>query len=74
MSYIIKYLIRVDGKLKILYHENITLSTSKECSNVYMEHLTSYKKKALVFYTKEEAVKIADLFMDNRLNYQIVEI
>jgi hypothetical protein len=61
-KYIIKYNSKVNGINIKLYHESININTHKDTMNVYVESLTTDKKLAKVFYDKEEAIKVSNLF------------
>ena len=61
-KYIIQYKMKINGKMETVFHENITPSERTDTMNVYVEHLTSDKKKAKIFYDKEEAELVDKLF------------
>lgn len=63
-TFIIKYKSRVDGEEKITFHEKISLTdpTRLDVVNVYTEHISFDKSKAMVFYDREEAEKVCVLF------------
>ena len=61
-TYIIRVRTKINGKFKTCYHENITPTKRKDVMNVYTEHLTGTKKKAKIFYDKEEAEKVMKMF------------
>jgi hypothetical protein len=61
--YIIKIKTKVNGAFEIAYHENITINNPKNGAiNTYVEHITTDKKKALQFFEKEEAERLAQFF------------
>jgi len=61
--YIIKIKTKVNGVFEIAYHENITINNPKnEAINTYVEHITTDKKKALQFFDKDEAQRLAVFF------------
>lgn len=53
---------KIDGKFIKGFHEKIELNPSNDSNNVYVEHITSEKKKALRFFERSEAEKIASVF------------
>lgn len=61
-KYIIELYTKVNGKVGTYYHEKITESTRNDTMNVYVEHITTSKRKAKVFYDKGEAQRFATLF------------
>lgn len=61
-TWIIKYNSKINGKFEVVYHEDIKNSTNKEAMNVYVEHVTSDKRKAKRFYDKDEAQHVANWF------------
>jgi len=61
-TWIIKYDLKINGKFEIVYHKDISNSENKSAMNVYVEHVTSDKRKAKRFYNKEEASNIAKCF------------
>jgi hypothetical protein len=63
IMYIIKIKTKVNGAFEIAYHENITINNPKNGAiNTYVEHITTDKKKALAFFDKEEAERLAIFF------------
>jgi hypothetical protein len=65
-TFILKRLVKLNGKIESLYHEFLEVSKNKEAMNVYVENLTSIKKRAMVFYSKREAEAMG-VFLDNSL-------
>ena len=53
---------KVNGKVGTYYHENITPQKNNQAMNIYVEEVTIEKKKAKIFFDKEEAEKIGVLF------------
>ena len=69
--YIIKLKTKVNGAFEIGYHENITINNPKNGAiNTYVEHITTDKKRALAFFDKEEAQRLAVFF--NYPKYRII--
>jgi len=60
--YIIKYNAKVNGINIKLYHESININQHEDTMNVYVESVTTDRKLAKVFYDKEEAIKVSNLF------------
>jgi hypothetical protein len=73
MQYIIKVILTQPGNTETLYHEKLELSKNKSATNVYVQHLTSDKKKALIFYDKEEADKMAVFVTDSFLKASVIK-
>lgn len=68
-KFIIKYKSRIDGAEKETFHHTIVENdTSRGFMNVYSEHITTDKKQAKVFYTREEAEKVVGLFGDDKIH------
>ena len=63
-KFIIKYTTRINGEDKMAFHEKISLTDSNrlDVMNVYTEHISCDKSKAMVFYDREEAEKVCALF------------
>ena len=63
-KFIIKYTTRVNGEDKMAFHEKISLTDPNrlDVMNVYTEHISFDKSKAMVFYDREEAEKGSVLF------------
>ena len=63
-TFIIKYKSRVDGEEKTTFHEKISLTDPNrlDVMNVYTEHISFDKSKAMVFYDRYEAEKVCDFF------------
>jgi hypothetical protein len=62
-TFIIKYKMRIDGDDDVTaFHENIKNCENLSVMNVYVEHITYDKKKAKVFFDKEEAERVAKMF------------
>lgn len=63
-----KYIIKYDNVFndvadkKVFYHETISECTNKQVMNVYVESISSYKKKAKVFFDKAEAERVLLMF------------
>jgi hypothetical protein len=57
-KFIIKYTTRVNGEEKI----SLTDPNRLDVMNVYTEHISFEKSKAMVFYDREEAEKVCVLF------------
>ena len=72
-KYIIELHTKVNGKFQVGYHEKITESTRKDTTNVYVEHITTDKKKAKRFFEQEEAEKIGGLFAILTIQIAIVK-
>jgi hypothetical protein len=63
IMYIIKIKTKVNGAFEIAYHENISINNPKNGAiNTYVEHITTDKKKALQFFDKDEAQRLAVFF------------
>jgi hypothetical protein len=63
-KFIIKYKTRIEGVDKISYHEKICLTDPNrlDVMNIYTEHVSFDKSKAMAFYDREEAEKVCALF------------
>lgn len=61
-KYLIELNTKVNGEWQKGYHEKISESTRKDTMNVYVEHVTTDKRKAKRFYDEEEARRFAALF------------
>ena len=63
-KFIIKYTTRINGEDKMAFHEKISLTDPNrlDVMNVYTEHISFDKSKAMVFYDHEEAEKVCALF------------
>jgi len=63
-KFIIKYTTRINGEDKMAFHEKISLTDPNrlDVMNVYTEHISFEKSKAMVFYDREEAEKVCVLF------------
>jgi hypothetical protein len=63
-KFIIEYKSRVNGVDKTTFHEKISLTDPNrlDVMNVYTEHISYDKSKAMVFYDREEAEKVCALF------------
>ena len=70
-KYIIKYRTKTNGKWVTVYHMDITENNNDETMNVYVEHLTRYKRKAKQFHEQGEAILVAALFEND---YQLAEV
>lgn len=66
-TFIIKYKTKVNGENKVTFHEKISITDSNrlDVMNVYTEHISFDKSKAMVFYDREEAEKICALFSNS---------
>lgn len=73
-EYIIKIQVKVDGKWKTGYHENILNQTVKWAVNMYVEDITIYKRKAKKFLDKKEAENIAKMFSDKFQTAKIITL
>lgn len=58
-THIIKRVVKTNGKFETLFHQKLEVSKNKEAMNVYVEHLSSKKKDAMVFYSKREVDAMA---------------
>jgi len=65
-TFIIKYKSKFDGEEKISFHEKISLTDPNrlDVMNVYTEHISFDKSRAMVFYDREEAEKVCVLFVN----------
>lgn len=63
-TFIIQYNSKVNGEDKVTFHEKISLTDPNKLDvmNVYTEHISLDKSKAMVFYDHEEAKKVCALF------------
>ena len=63
-KFIIKYTTKINGEEKMSFHEKISLTDPNrlDVMNVYTEHISYDKSKAMVFYDREEAEKVCALF------------
>jgi hypothetical protein len=63
-KFIIQYNTRINGEDKMAFHEKISLTDPNrlDVMNVYTEHISFVKSKAMVFYDHEEAEKVCVLF------------
>jgi hypothetical protein len=61
-KYIIEWETIVGGETKTHYHEKMEYNSNDGVMNVYVEHITSEKKKALRFYNENEAINVARMF------------
>jgi hypothetical protein len=62
-KFIIKYKSRIESKEVETFHSGISEARSESLvMNVYVEHISGTKENAKVFYTREEAQKICNLF------------
>ena len=73
-KYIITLDILVNGKMKKLYHEKLTLSERKDVMNVYVDHSTKDKDKALVFYDADEAQRMAHFLCTEFCNAKVIPL
>ena len=66
-KFIIKYKTRINGEDKMAFHEKISLTDPNrlDVMNVYTEHISFEKSKAMVFYDREEAEKVCVLFCNS---------
>ena len=70
--YLIKFKTRVNGETKVYYHENLSINAPKRgFCNTYCQHITTDKSKALLFFLKKEAERMANFF--EILDYSIVK-
>jgi hypothetical protein len=67
-TFIIEYKSKVNGEEKIAFHEKISITDPNrlDVMNVYTEHISFDKSKAMVFYIREEAEQVCALF--NRIH------
>jgi hypothetical protein len=70
-KFIIEYKSRVNGVDKTTFHEKISITDPNrlDVMNVYTEHISSDKSKAMVFYIREEAEQVCALF--NRIHIHV---
>lgn len=61
-KFIIELQTKVNGEFQKGYHEKLTESKRDDTMNVYVEHVTTDKKKAKRFYDEDEAQRFATLF------------
>ena len=61
-NYIIEIRMKVKGNVVTYYHEDIISQKNNQVMNMYVENITSERKKAKVFYDKQEAERIGVLF------------
>jgi hypothetical protein len=66
-KYIIELQTKINGNFEKGYHEKLTESTRKDTMNVYVEHVTTDKRKAKRFYDADEAQRFATLFARENL-------
>lgn len=74
-KFIIKYTSKINGEIKTTFHEKISITDENrlDVMNVYTEHISSNKSKAMVFYTREEAEKVCSMFGNNFHVGEVVE-
>lgn len=61
--FIIQYNLKMLGDWGYVYHENIINTSPKsDVMNVYTEFLGGDRRKAKIFYDKNEAEKVANFF------------
>ena len=60
--FIIKYTSTIQGVKKTTFHSSLKLNDNKSTVNTYCEYITTDKKEALQFFTKEEAKRIGSIF------------
>jgi hypothetical protein len=67
-KFIIEYKSKINGEEKTTFHEKISITDPDrlDVMNVYTEHISSDKSKAMVFYIREEAEQVCALF--NRIH------
>jgi hypothetical protein len=69
--YILKIKTKVNGINNTYYHENISVNNPKNGAvNTYVQHITNERKKALPFFERDEAERLAVFF--NYSNYSII--
>ena len=61
-TYKIQYKTLVNGVWEITYHNSIIVNQNTEAMNVYSESIIYSEDLAKVFYDKDEAIKISNLF------------
>jgi hypothetical protein len=71
-KYLIELQTKINGEFQKGYHEKLMESTNKYAMNVYVEHVTTDKRKAKRFFDKDEAERFATLF--TRENLQTAKV
>lgn len=72
-TFVIEETAKVDGQIKKLYHQKIELNNRKDVMNVYTSHSVSDKKKALRFYDKNEAERMAKFLERDFVKTRVVK-
>ena len=70
---IIKWRTKVNGKWATMYHSDIIKSKDLGQNNIYSESIYLEIDKAAVFYDKDEALRVIDMFMNEFHIGQIIE-
>lgn len=71
-KYIIEYTTTINGGKIKTYHEKISINDNLSANNIYVEHITPDIKKAIIFYDKDEAEKISNVF-SNKYNIPTIK-
>ena len=58
-NFVIKREIKMDGKVRFLFHQFLKPSKGRHAENVYVESVTEDRDKAMVFFHKKEADAMA---------------
>jgi hypothetical protein len=70
---VIKWRTKVNGKWATMYHSDIIKSKDLGQNNIYSESIYLEIDKAAVFYDKDEALRVIDMFMNEFHIGQIIE-
>ena len=70
---IIKWRTKVNGEWATMYHSDIIKSKDLGQNNIYSESIYLERDKAAVFYDKEEALRVIDMFTNEFHIGQIIE-
>jgi hypothetical protein len=73
-KYLIELETKVNGEWQKGYHQDLTNNNNKQAMNVYVQHVTTDKRKAKRFYDKEEAQKFATLFESKFQTAKVITI
>lgn len=73
-KYLIELETKVNGKWQKGYHQDLTNNENKQAMNVYVQHVTSDKRKAKRFYDRDEAQKFATLFESQFQTAKVITI
>ena len=75
VKYIIMYQSYIGAFKKPIYHEGIdAVRRSKLYDNSYAEVITFVKRKAKYFYSRDEAIKVSNLFKSKNHIPSIIDI